>query len=126
MKPVIYKNTKENPRKSEDPDSRKKILFYIGGYCLVNIIAFLLLTPLSSMFAGTVNLIMSNILLGLFTGYAIGLFAVFYLMHRYVDKDPRPFFRRIKEEVSHNFNQSVLFGLAIAFSMTVQTSSANI
>ncbi|NVM53603.1 MAG: alpha/beta fold hydrolase [Candidatus Helarchaeota archaeon] len=113
MKPVIYKNVKENPRKIEDPNATKKILLYIGGYCLVTMIAFLLLLPLSALFTQNLNLIMANFIIGLFMGYAIGLFLVFYLMHRYIDKDSRPFVRRIKEEISHNFKPSVLFGLVV-------------
>lgn len=115
MKPLLYKNRPENPKKREDPNSKKKLLYYIGCYCLVNIIAFLLVIPFSSIFEASVNLIMSSTLLGLFTGLAIGLFLVFYLVHRYIEKDTRPYIRRIKDEISHNFNRSVLFGLVMFF-----------
>jgi len=113
VKPIIYRNLPENPKKVKDPQSKKKILFHIGGYCLVNIIAFLLLIPFSYIFAGTLNLIMSNLLIGLFMGSAIGLFVIFYLIHRRVEDDPRPYLQRIKDEITHNFNRSILFGLII-------------
>ena len=113
LKPIIFKNRPENPRKNEDPNARKKILYYIGGYCLVNIIVFLLITPLSWIFSSNLNLILSNYLIALFSGYAIGIFLVFYLVHRYVEKDSRSYFRRIQEEISHNFSRSIIYGLFI-------------
>ncbi|MHA1275839.1 MAG: alpha/beta hydrolase [Candidatus Helarchaeota archaeon] len=113
MKPIFYKNRTQDLHKVEDPNPKKKLLIYIGGYCLINIIAFLLLSPMAAIFSQSINLIMSNYLLGLFVGFAIGLFIVFYLIHRYVDRDQRSYLRRIKDEISHNFNQSVLFGTII-------------
>ncbi|MFX1295674.1 MAG: alpha/beta hydrolase [Promethearchaeota archaeon] len=123
LKPVVYKNKTENPWKVEDPNCKKKILCYIGGYCLINLIALLLILPLSFIFASSLNLIMSNFLIGLFLGYAIGLFFVFYLIHRYVEKDPRPFLWHIKEQISHNFSRSVLFGFLV-FLFTFGTITA--
>jgi pimeloyl-ACP methyl ester carboxylesterase len=113
MKPVIFKYKPENPHKIEDSNARKKLLLYIGGYCLVNIIAFLLLIPMAAIFSQSINLIMSNYLLGLFMGFAVGLFLVFYLMHRFVEKDQRPYLRRIKDEIAHNFNRSALYGIVV-------------
>ncbi len=113
MKPLIYKNKSENPKKISDPAAKRRLIGYIGGYCLVNVIAFLLIIPLSNIFISSVNLIMSGAFLGLFMGLAIGLVTVFYFIHRFIEKDSRPYLRRIKEDISHNFRSSTLFGVII-------------
>jgi hypothetical protein len=113
LKPIIYKNKAENSFKIEDLHFKRKILLYVGGYCIVNIIAFLLILPFSAIFESSLNLIMSNVLLALFMGYAIGLLVMFYLMHRFIEKDSRSFIRRLKDNIGHNFNESILFGFIV-------------
>ena len=113
LKPLVYKNKTENSFKIEDPHSKRKILFYIGGYCVVNIIAFLLILPFSAIFESSLNLIMSNVLLALFMGYAIGLLVMFYFMHHFIEKDFRSFTRRLKDNIAHNFKESTVFGLVV-------------
>lgn len=113
LKPIIQRKQPENPRKIDDPHYKKKVFLYIGGYWLVTIIAFVLLLPLSMIFSQNLNFIMGNYLIGLFIGYAIGLLLMFYVVHKCVDKDPRPFLRRIKEQISNHFNQSMFFGIVI-------------
>ncbi|TFG05275.1 MAG: alpha/beta fold hydrolase [Promethearchaeota archaeon] len=111
LRPVVHRKIPYKPRKVEDPSQNKKIALYMGGYLLATSIAFLLLLPLSVLFTQNLNLIMANYLLALFIGYAIGLFCVFYLIHRFVDRDPRPFLRRIKEQVSKGFFEGSIFGI---------------
>ncbi len=115
IRPIAGRNEPDTPSKVDDPSSRKKILPYIGGYWLATLIALILIFPLSQIFSQNLNFIMGNFFVGLFMGYAIGLFLVFYLIHRFVDKDARPFFRRIKEQVSNNFSGAIIFGLITFF-----------